>query len=123
MNSVNRGKLINASRAALLIVQHLEKAFQVIVVQKSQLHKNVEHNIIECARKSIQLKSSLFFFPGSHPINVDLGAPSHEYMLFKLICKTFINIRTHHYQREYNLKQVLKNKCSIRKKIIKNNFI
>ncbi|KAE9521578.1 hypothetical protein AGLY_018042 [Aphis glycines] len=80
VNAVNRGKLINASRAILLIVQHLEKTFQVIVVQKSQLHKNVEHNIVECARKSIQLKSSLFFFPGSHPINVDLGAPSHEYI-------------------------------------------
>ncbi|KAF0746950.1 THAP domain-containing protein 9 [Aphis craccivora] len=87
VNAVNRGKLINASRATLLIVQHLEKAFQVIVVQKSQLHKNVEHNIVVCARKSIQLKSSLFFFPGSHPINVDLGAPSHEYMLSKLILK------------------------------------
>jgi len=44
VNAINRGKLINASRAILLIVQHLEKAF------------------LECARKSIQLKSSLFFF-------------------------------------------------------------
>jgi len=66
---INRGKLNNSSKAILLIVQYLEKAFQfssvVELVQESQLHTNLAHNIVEYARKSIQLKSRLFFFPSS----------------------------------------------------------
>lgn len=32
--SVSRGKLINVSKPVMIIVQHLEKAFQVIVVKE-----------------------------------------------------------------------------------------
>lgn len=119
VKAVDRGKLINASKATLLIVQHLERAFQVIVVQEKQLHKNVEYDVIECARKSIQLKNHSLFFHDSHPINVELGSPSHEYVLFKLICKTFIKIRMRHYQREYNLREVFNNNSTLRKKLSK----
>ncbi|KAE9542389.1 hypothetical protein AGLY_003516 [Aphis glycines] len=84
-SSVNRGKLFIVSKAISLIVQHLEKAFQIIVVKEKELHKNVSLNIFECAKKSILPKSNNFFFTGFRPINVDLGAPSHEYTLFKSI--------------------------------------
>jgi len=57
--SVNRGKLYNASTAICLIVQHLEKAFQAVVIKEKQLHKNVKKNIIECARKNIIIKNNL----------------------------------------------------------------
>jgi len=52
--SVNRGKLFNASTAICLILQ---KAFQIVVIKKKQLHKNVKKNVIECARKNI-----IYFF-------------------------------------------------------------
>lgn len=62
--SVNRGKLLNASTAICLIVQHLERAFQAVVINEKQLYKNVKKNIIECARKSIIIKNNFSFFPG-----------------------------------------------------------
>lgn len=52
-------------------------------------------------------------------LNVDLGAPSHVYVLFKLISKIFNKIRMHHYQKEYNFQEVLINKSSIKKKLSK----
>ncbi|KAF0715996.1 THAP domain-containing protein 1-like isoform X5, partial [Aphis craccivora] len=118
-SSVNRGKLFIVSKAISLIVQHLEKAFQIIVVKEKELHKNVSLNIFECAKKSILAKNNNFFFTGFHPINVDLGAPSHEYTLFKAISKKFINIRMRHYQKEYNIREVQKNKSSLRVKLSK----
>jgi len=102
-----------------LIVHHLEKAFQIIVVKEKALHKNVSLNIFECAKKSILVKGKNFFFTGFHPINVDLGTPSHEYTSFKTICKHFINIRMRHYQKEYNIREVQKNKSSLRVKLSK----
>lgn len=118
-SSVNRGKLFIVSKAISLIVQHLEKAFQIIVVKEKALHKNVSLNIFDCAKRSILTKSKNLFFNGFHPINVDLGTPSHEYTLFKAICKHFINIRMRHYQKEYNICEIQKNKSSLRVKLSK----
>jgi len=73
-----------------LIVQHLEKAFQIIIVKGKALHKTVSLNICECAKNSILAKNKNFFFTGFYPINVDLGTPSHEYTLLEAICKHFI---------------------------------
>lgn len=52
-SSVNRGKLFIVSKAISLIVQHLEKAFQIIVIKEKALHQNVSLNIFECAKKII----------------------------------------------------------------------
>jgi len=60
--SVSRGKLINVSKSVILIVQHLEKAFQVIVVKENKFFNNVKLKVIECARRSILSKNTLFFF-------------------------------------------------------------
>jgi len=48
-SSINRGKLFIVSKVISLIVQHLEKSFQVIVVKEKALHKNVSLNIFECS--------------------------------------------------------------------------
>lgn len=83
------------------------------------MFNNVKLNVIEYARRSILSKNKLFFFPGTHPINVDLGTPSHEYVLFKLISESFVNIRMRHFEKEFNISRVLKNKSSLRTKLSK----
>lgn len=115
---VNRGKLINASPAVARIIQHLEKSFQAVIIENSS-YRHVSLHVTECARKSIMRKSTLFFFPNTHPINVEFGATSHEYNLFKVIAQSYIRIRTRHYERETNISQILRNKCSIRNKMTK----
>jgi len=46
-------------------------------------------------------------------INVDLGAPTREFLLFKAVSTTFINIRMKHYQKEFKICGALKNKASV----------
>jgi len=56
--------IIDASKAILLIVLQFRKSFSsVVVVQESQLNKNVAHNIIEFARKTCTVEVVYFFFP------------------------------------------------------------
>ncbi|KAE9544529.1 hypothetical protein AGLY_000070 [Aphis glycines] len=99
---VNRGKLRIVSLAVSNIIQELEKSFQAVVVVNKKLHNNVKQNIVMLAKTNILNKSTLFFFPNSHPINVDIGFPSHEYSLFTAISQSFVNIRMRHYAKEIN---------------------
>jgi len=79
--SVNRGNLIITSKAVSLIVQQLEKSFRSVVIREKNLHRNVKLLITESARRSILNKiSSFFFFANSHPIDVEFGAHSHDFM-------------------------------------------
>jgi len=116
---VSRGKLKIVSTAVSLIIKELEKSFQAIVVIKKKLHKNVKQSVIMLTKKNILNKNSLLFFPNSHPINVDLGSPSHEYSLFTAISNSYINIRMRYYAKEINSKEVFKNKSSLRQKFTK----
>uniref|UniRef100_A0A2S2NIA2 THAP domain-containing protein 9 n=2 Tax=Schizaphis graminum TaxID=13262 RepID=A0A2S2NIA2_SCHGA len=116
---VNRGKLKIVSSGVSLIIQELEKSFQAVVVINKKLHNNVKQNIVMLAKKNILNKSTLFFFPNSHPITVDIGSPSHEYSLFTALSQSFVNIRMRHYAKEINSKQVFKNKSSLRQKLTK----
>lgn len=88
-----------------MIIKELEKSFHTIVVIKKILHKNVKQSIIMLTKKIISDKNSLFF-PNSHPVNVDLGSPSHEYSLFTAISNSYINIRMRHYAKEINSREV-----------------
>jgi len=116
---VNRGKLLKiVSLAVSNIIQELEKSFQAVVVINKKLHNNVKQNIVMLAKTNI-LNKSIFFFPNSHPINVDIGSPSHEYSLFTALSQSFVNIRMRHYAKEINSKQVFKNKSSLRQKLTK----
>ena len=45
----------------MLIVQNVERAFKIIVLKEKQLHKNVEKNIVECARTSTKDPFIYFF--------------------------------------------------------------
>ncbi|KAL4112116.1 hypothetical protein QTP88_015964 [Uroleucon formosanum] len=72
---ITRGKLKIVSPAVSLILKELEKSFQLIVVMQKKLHANVKTNILMLARKNILNKSNLFFFPNTHPINIELGSP------------------------------------------------
>jgi len=116
---VNRGKLKIVSEAVSLIIKELEKSFHTIVVIKKILHKNVKQSIIMLTKKNILNKNSLFFSPNSHPVNVDLGSPTHEYSLFTAISNSYINIRMRHYAKEINSREVFKNKSSLRQKFTK----
>lgn len=116
---VTRGKLKTVSPAVSLILKEFEKSFQLIVVMQKKLHSNVKNNIFMLARKNILNKSNLFFFPNTHPINVDLGSPSHEHSLFSVLGDSYINIRMRHYAKEVNTKEVFKNKSSLRQKLTK----
>ncbi|CAI6377434.1 unnamed protein product [Macrosiphum euphorbiae] len=116
---ITRGKLKIVSPAVSLILKELEKSFQLIVVMQKKLHTNVKTNILMLARKNILNKSNLFFFPNTHPINVELGSPSHEHKLFSALSESYINIRMRHYAKEVNAKEVLKNKSSLRQKLTK----
>jgi len=64
-------------------------------------------------KKIYQMIKFTIFFPNSHPINVDLGSPSHEYSLFTAINNSYINIRMRHYAKEINSREVFKNKSSL----------
>ncbi|KAL4082634.1 hypothetical protein QTP88_029695 [Uroleucon formosanum] len=116
---ITRGKLKIVSPAVSLILKELEKSFQLIVVMQKKLHANVKTNILMLARKNILNKSNLFFFPNTHPINIELGSPSHEHKLFSVLSDSYINIRMRHYAKEVNAKEVLKNKSSLRQKLTK----
>jgi len=116
---ITRGKLKIVSPAVSLILKELEKSFQLIVVMQKKLHANVKTNIVMLARKNILNKSNLFFFPNTHPINIELGSPSHEHKLFSVLSDSYINIRMRHYAKEVNAKEVLKNKSSLRQKLTK----
>jgi len=116
--SVSRGKLINISNAVSLVIQQLE-SFQIIILNEQKHHNRSKLLIIESARKSILNKSKNLYFPNSHSTNVDFGSPGHEYNLFTLICQKFINIRMPHYEKHYNMKEVFKNRISVRQKLTK----
>lgn len=101
-------------------MQHLEKSFQLIAIKEKNLHKNIKFLIIESTRKSILNKSTTFFFANTHSLtNIDFGAPSHEYSLFTLICEQFINIRLRHYEKQFNIQSLFKNRSSLRQKLTK----
>ncbi|KAE9523184.1 hypothetical protein AGLY_016417 [Aphis glycines] len=115
---VNRGKLKIVSLAVSNIIQELEKSFQVVIVINKKLHNNVKQNIVMLTKTNILNKSTLFFSPNSHPVNVDIGSPSHEYSLFTALSQSFVNIRMRHYAKEINSKQIK----SLSLKIIPNNL-